>query len=350
MKNTHMHGQLESSGERFLPEWGGQSELEHIHRYLYACSISAGKIVLDIACGEGYGSEMLSNSAKKVTGVDISIEAVNYAREQYSNENLEYLVGSCTDIPLPDASVDMVVSFETIEHHDQHEKMMEEIRRVLRPDGFVVISSPDKKNYSDLPSLVNPFHVKELYEQEFKQLVNNYFSHVEYLGQRVISGSCLFSESLLTPITSYVKDKEYIKQVAGIDKPTFWLAIASNARLPQFASGVFENSVNELDTLKLVIADRDSYITHLTQAVNERDGQIISLKTVLVDRDSYIAHLTQAVTDRDGQISSLNQAVTGRDGQISSLNQAMTDRDNQIASLNQAMTERDGQISASTRP
>lgn len=268
---------LKSTGERFLPEEGGQNELEHVHRYLFACSISGGKVVLDIACGEGYGSEMLSNTANKVIGVDISIEAVNHARAHYSKENLEYLVGCCTDIPLPDSSVDMAVSFETIEHNDQHEKMMAEIRRVLRPDGFLVISSPDKRNYSETPGLVNQFHVKELYEQEFKQLINDYFCNVEYLGQRVIFGSCIFSESLQIPLASYVKDHEHIKQVAGIDKPTFWLAIASDARLPVFASGVFENSVNELDTLKLVLADRDSYIAHLNQTIAERDGQIATL-------------------------------------------------------------------------
>jgi ubiquinone/menaquinone biosynthesis C-methylase UbiE/glycosyltransferase involved in cell wall biosynthesis len=336
--------ELESTGERFLPKWGGQSELEHVHRYLFACSICTGKIVLDIASGEGYGSKMLSDRAKEVIGVDISSQAVSYARERYQSKNLRYLQGSCSDIPLLDFSVDVVVSFETIEHHDQHEQMMREIKRVLRPGGLLVISSPDKRNYSEIPGLINEFHVKELYEQEFKQLINNYFSNVEYLAQRVILGSCIFAETVQGPLTSYVKEHENIQQANGISRPLFWLAVASDKSLPVLLSGVFENSVNEADTLKLVLADRDAYISHLNQALTERDGQIVSMNQALTERDGQIASVNHALTERDGQIVSMNHALTVRDGQIASVNHALTERDGQIASVNHALTELDGQI------
>ena len=77
---------------------------------------------------------------------------------------------------MPDARVDFVVSFETIEHHDQHLQMMMEIRRVLRPDGVLIISSPDKHEYSDVPGFKNEFHVKELYLSEFVDLLSSHFS------------------------------------------------------------------------------------------------------------------------------------------------------------------------------
>src|SRR5687768_2473380 len=124
---------LDFTGERYVPEIRGDIALEHLHRYLLAKQLVAGKTVLDIASGEGYGSSILAESAFKVAGVDISREAVSHAQAKYRAENLEFLLGSCSVIPLSDASVDVVVSFETIEHHDEHELMIKEIKRVLRP-------------------------------------------------------------------------------------------------------------------------------------------------------------------------------------------------------------------------
>ena len=160
---------LVADGERFLPDlMSGDIELEHLHRYRFAGRLVAKKIVLDIASGEGYGSAYLAQNAKRVFGVDIAVKAVESARQKYQRSNLKFIEGSCSDIPLKDASVDIVVSFETIEHHAEHEAMMREITRVLRPRGLLIISTPDKLEYSDKPGFRNPFHVKELYREEFR--------------------------------------------------------------------------------------------------------------------------------------------------------------------------------------
>jgi len=112
--------EMKANGERFLPGvMHGGIELEHMHRYYFAGQLVAGKVVLDIASGEGYGSAFLAQSADRVIGVDISTDAVAHASAKYSRENLEYLVGTCSGIPLAGGSVDVVVSFETIEHHDE---------------------------------------------------------------------------------------------------------------------------------------------------------------------------------------------------------------------------------------
>lgn len=137
---------LNFTGERFVPTEEGAIRYEHMHRYSWSLDIAAGKDVLDIACGEGYGSALMATRAKSVVGVDISDDAVAHARGRYQqHQNLRFVAGSATAIPLPDACVDVVVSFETIEHLLGHEEMIEQIRRVLRPDGVLVMSSPNKK-------------------------------------------------------------------------------------------------------------------------------------------------------------------------------------------------------------
>lgn len=274
-KSTNLEETLAFTGERFVPEMHGVMEIEHLHRYLQACEIAAGRVVLDIACGEGYGSAMLAKKAVKVIGVDISVETIKHAQKRYTNENLEYMTGSCAQIPLSDASVDMVVSFETIEHHEQHEQMMQEIKRVLRPAGVLLISSPDKSHYSASAgtNYINPYHVKELHQQEFKQLLGNYFKNIAFFGQRVIYGSNIFAESLPTPTLSYLKEGEVVSKSTGLMKPSYWIALASDIQLPILASGVLEQPINDTEIIqswRKIVAEREDYIRQMVTSISWR--------------------------------------------------------------------------------
>ena len=280
---------MEFTGERFVPDVHGDIELEHLHRYISACEIVTGKIVLDIASGEGYGSFLLANYASKVIGVDISKEAIWNSREKYNKDNLEYMVGSCSDVPLADNSVDIVISFETIEHHNQHKQMMQEIKRVLRPLGILLISSPDKYNYSVEPNYINPYHVKELYRHEFETLVASYFKNITYFGQRVIYGSGMFSESLATNTRTYWKGNQTIKKQSGIVKPTYLIALASDFELPNLTTGFFEQPINESEIVqswRIAVMERDNQITSLNQTVGEQHNQITSLNQAVDDFES----------------------------------------------------------------
>ncbi len=88
-------------------------------------------------------------------------------------------------------TVDIVVSFETIEHHDKHEEMISEIKRVMKIDGVCIVSSPDKLYYSDIPNYRNEFHVKELYYQEFKNLISRHFKKSIFYNQKIFVGSII---------------------------------------------------------------------------------------------------------------------------------------------------------------
>jgi SAM-dependent methyltransferase len=227
------HKPLDDTGERLLAGGCDANTLEHLHRYGVALDFCRGRRVLDIASGEGYGSNLIATVAESVRGVDISADAVAHARGKYRRPNLEYIQGSADRIPLPDAAVDTVVSFETIEHHDRHAEMMSEIKRVLRPGGVLVISSPDKLNYTDLSAAKNPYHVKELYREEFHALVKAHFANTVMLLQRVVYGSLLAPESDARGFAEYEGDFDSARAYEELRSPLYNVCVASDEPLPQ---------------------------------------------------------------------------------------------------------------------
>ncbi|WP_376697031.1 class I SAM-dependent methyltransferase [Wenzhouxiangella sp. EGI_FJ10305] len=183
---------LEFTGERFTPECVREMAYEHWHRYAWATELVDGAEVLDAACGEGYGSRLLAARAKSVVGVDIGEEAVAHARERYRGDNLRFDQADATRLPFGDDSFDVVVSFETLEHLEAQETLLAEFRRVLRPDGFLIISSPDRKTYSDETGYDNPFHVRELYRDELESLISATFPAYRLYGQKLMFVSALW--------------------------------------------------------------------------------------------------------------------------------------------------------------
>ena len=185
---------LTFTGERFTPEVRGAIWYEHWHRYAVAVPVAAGLRVLDAACGEGYGSALLARTAAHVTGLDVDAQAVAHARERYVRPNLSFEAGSVTAIPLADATVDLVVSFETIEHLVAQREMLAEFRRVLAPRGTLLISSPNRPVYNESGGEPNHFHVKELDRAELAVLLDPLFPQQAWYAQRVAAHSLLWSE------------------------------------------------------------------------------------------------------------------------------------------------------------
>src|ERR1019366_4929606 len=137
---------------------------EHVYRYAFACRFVRGKRVLDIACGEGYGAAALQKAgAARVTGVDISEAACFHARSKYG---IDAKLGAAEKIPLGEGSVDVVVSFETIEHIPNPDRFLDECVRVLVPGGRLIISTPNKSIYGQ--AVQNPYHWSEMTEEGFK--------------------------------------------------------------------------------------------------------------------------------------------------------------------------------------
>lgn len=233
------------AAERVETHMQGEVMIEHLHRYALAIELCKGKTVLDIASGEGYGSNLLAGVAKQVVGVDISAETIAAATQKYASgkNNLQFKEGRAEKIPLEDARFDVVVSFETIEHHDKHQEMMEEIRRVLKPGGLLIISSPDKYFYSEKPGTPNPYHVKELYKKEFEDLLKANFGQVELYRQKAFFSSVILPDSpgqVNGEVALYEGDYSEIKRNNEIE-PVYLLALASDNALPRLGVSLYKD-------------------------------------------------------------------------------------------------------------
>jgi ubiquinone/menaquinone biosynthesis C-methylase UbiE len=142
---------LQQRGARYEPEITGNSRLASRHRYQLARELAEGKTVLNIACGAGAGADLLATVARSVIGVDSSPDLIHEASQRYRRSNLTFRAGNGIAIPVVDGSIDLIVSFDTIEHEKHHERLMAEFRRVLVPGGLIVLGVGDPSAIANEP-------------------------------------------------------------------------------------------------------------------------------------------------------------------------------------------------------
>jgi O-antigen biosynthesis protein len=194
MPDTSQRKRLLSwTGERCVP-WADEPGViyEHLHRYLFSEQFVTGKVVVDLGSGEGYGAKILAGRARRVIGVELDSLSVAHSRLHYESQNLSFVEGSVLRLDqLEDDSVDVAVCFEVIEHLSSHEQLLSEVARVLRSDGLLIMSTPDREVYNRELGHVNPYHLKELDRAEFAALLSIHFPHVAMYGQRNVAGSLI---------------------------------------------------------------------------------------------------------------------------------------------------------------
>ncbi len=178
---------MDFTGERLVPNRLELFELhrEHIMRYVFALPWTKGKSVLDASCGCGYGSDYLArNGAAKVTGVDLSPDAISFASDHYKQDNLGFEVMDCTQMSYPQDTFDAICSFETIEHLREPEPFLAEARRILKQGGTLFVSAPNKAVYvpGDIEA-TRQFHLQDFDLDRFRDMLSTYFEEVEIFGQ-----------------------------------------------------------------------------------------------------------------------------------------------------------------------
>ena len=225
--------------ERYVPGDAGEIWYEHWHRYHFALPFAAGRRVLDAACGEGYGTALLATRAAHAIGVDMSQDVVAAARRRYPGANLEYRAARCEATGLADASVDVVVSFETIEHVGDPEALVMEAARVLRPDGLFLVSTPNKSVYSEARDYRNPHHAHELARDEFERVLGARFEKVSIFAQRVDSYSAIWpAEGTGSAVTLLNAPKaDPAAPEPGLADPMYWIALCGPRAAVEAAAG-----------------------------------------------------------------------------------------------------------------
>jgi 2-polyprenyl-3-methyl-5-hydroxy-6-metoxy-1,4-benzoquinol methylase len=322
---------LTFTGERFLPEVRGAIWYEHWHRYAVAAPLAEAKRVLDAACGEGYGSFLLARSASSVVGVDLSQDTISHASQRYAQPNLRFEAASVTQLPLADASVDVVVSFETIEHLSPQAEMLAEFRRVLAPDGVLVLSSPNKPVYNE-GGVANPYHVRELDRAELAQLLATRFPQQAWYAQRVLAHSVVWAEDAASAPGAFltlIDDRP--TRASEPAPPMYFLVIAAAAGVP-------------LPTLPSVSLFEDGALSlwrDYSRALNrERELAWDELNARKIAEDR-LAELVPAIN----ALASANDTTRAQQKRIGDLEAALVDTQakaqSAIAALEAALAERE---------
>src|SRR5438445_7281231 len=157
---------------------------EQVSRYVYALQFVENKSVLDVACGRGYGTHFISEKSKKMIGVDIRSDYIEFARSNYVSHNLQFFENDATKINLTNDTFDVIISFETIEHLHDVDSFLKEIVRLLKNNGILLLSTPNGDLSSqDHGKPTNDLHIKEYSESDLRMLLSRFFKRVEMMGQ-----------------------------------------------------------------------------------------------------------------------------------------------------------------------
>lgn len=269
----------EFTGERLIP---GQVDVdllnEHMARYTFAARLARGKRVLDAGCGAGYGSAELAAVALSVVGVDVAAEAIEFAREHYRLPNLGFEAGSCTALPHPDGSFDLVAAFEVIEHLENWREFLLEARRVLSPGGQLIVSTPNKRYYTESrgDKGANPFHVHEFEFMEFGDELRAVFPHVALFLENHVEGVSFQPHEAGNTVEVRVDAGE-----PAPDDSHFFVAVC--AHRPQVGNPTFV------------------YVPRAANVLRERERHIALLESELARKHGWWAKAQQDLAEFDRQ-------------------------------------------------
>jgi SAM-dependent methyltransferase len=305
----------EFTGERVIP---GKVDVdllnEHVARYAFAARLTKGRRVLDAGCGSGYGAAKLAEGAREVLGIDVSQEAVDDARQQYRAANLRFEYGDCLDIPAVDSSFDLVVAFEIIEHLSNWRGFLEQVRRVLAPDGQFVVSTPNRLYYAEARAAIgpNPFHIHEFEYHEFRSELQAIFPHVSmYLENH--ADVIVFTPEAAGPMDSAIGEAaaapehaHFFVAVCGVSPRT---AVPGLTWVPRAANMLRERE-RHIQVLESQLQERIARVVHLQDELASEQAKararIDELEAELRDT---VATATRLAGELDAKVGELGQCV-----------------------------------------
>jgi ubiquinone biosynthesis O-methyltransferase len=307
----------EFTGERVIP---GQVDVdllnEHMARYTFAARLARGKRVLDAGCGAGYGSAELARTAESVVGVDRAPEAIEFARAHYAARNLTFEEASCEALPHGGGSFDLVVAFEVIEHLENWRGFLEEARRVLAPNGQLVVSTPNKLYYTESrgPHGANPFHVHEFSFDEFRAELTAIFPHVSLFLENHVEGFTFQPHEAGRTAEVRVDTGE-----PAPDESHFFVAVCANR--PQTGNPTFV------------------YVPRAANVLRERERHIDLLERELDEKNRWLAEAQRSLAEMTREYAKVESELDASNRWAETLNRELEDRRVRVAELQTELAE-----------
>jgi SAM-dependent methyltransferase len=289
-------------------------EAEHLVRYVWAAQFARGRRVLDAACGEAYGSQILADAgAAAVVGVDLDEQVI--ASASAAKPELAFAVADLRQLPFGDDEFDLIVSFETIEHVPDPELVLDEFRRVLRPDGMLALSTPNREVYT--PG--NPFHLRELTPSELEDELGSRFQSFRLRRQHTWVASGVFDdETFAAGGNRPLGPAQVLKACANEPgSETYTLALAGAGDLPDDIAVIDLTSDVDLREWgeRLALAD---HVIEAGQLDASQRGEaeleslreeIKGLRELLVHKEAELARLADVEERLQGAQSALGDYV-----------------------------------------
>jgi GT2 family glycosyltransferase/SAM-dependent methyltransferase/glycosyltransferase involved in cell wall biosynthesis len=352
MADDHTLPLIVPTGERFARTPSeAEVELEHVHRYRAASALCVGKRVLDAASGEGYGTAILVSTGADVVGIEIDPDTVAAARLRYPG--LDFREGDVASLPLPDREFDYVTSFETLEHIPNPQASLDEFRRVLKPNGVLIISTPDKVIYNRHLAEPNPYHVHEMGREEFRVALLRRFKNVALYGQRVVFGSLLISPLGGRLDTARRTPDGSIAAQNGFDSAMYLIAVCSDGPLPELPQGLYEGGVpqNALSSLLGGIEERDRELRTLRESVAAAPDAAAAEAAAALARDARAAE--QALAGARAEAAESLRRLRRAEAESAAASRDIREKTDQVAALSAQRRDltkslRDARLAAQT--
>ena len=328
----------EFTGERVIPGLVDTDLLnEHLARYRFAARFArAGAGVLDAGCGTGYGVVEFA-AGVSVTATDISADAIGYARVHFTRPGVRFVQASCETLPFADGSFDLVVAFEVIEHLERWERLLEEARRILRPSGVLLVSTPNKAYYAESRAKAgpNPFHCREFEYEEFEAALYAVFPHVRMWTQNHAesivfapanpAGATLDANGDATPANAHFFLGACSQSAVELNEVYAWLPASANVlREREHHIAKLEGELREKTRwLEKLVADHSTLQTVHEETVSElreRNRWASRLDEELAAGGALIRELQEEVDNRLAWIGNLEIQIAAGSREIERLN------------------------------
>ncbi len=272
---------------------------EHSHRYMWAARGARGH-VLDAACGVGYGAPILMNNpgVTAYTGIDKSPEALVYAVREFSGKRRQFVCGDVYQLPFDDATFDSIVSLETIEHLEDPERALAEFTRVLKPDG-VLLGSVPQKEFEDLCTAAygpNEYHKTQFDRAKLESLIKGNF-------KSYFIWTCWLSiTSVLAPLDSRHRSADLERESdwgSRLGSLLFAATRGNSSLLPPAESTHLMPAVDLVEHERATITWRDRAIANQTKMIDERDHVIKAMEVRLENKKAENVAQSRLVDERD---------------------------------------------------